>query len=197
MNECERQEMALSSWLDGETAGDAAPAVEVLDHLVRCPSCRAFYREARALDGVLAGVRPAAPAAEPPPERLWEGIRDAASLEGSRWSRLPAWSLRAAALLLVGLGLLFALAAPAPEGSENGADVMVELAADDDMTEARFVELTTEVMRADRRFHFAMLDVMQQVVEDTEGEGSSHERRSKESGDDRENDKEARDRDVV
>ncbi len=35
------------------------------------------------------------------------------------------------------------------------------------MTDRRFVELTKEVLRADRQYHSAMLEIMGQVVRDT------------------------------
>ena len=35
------------------------------------------------------------------------------------------------------------------------------------MTDTRFVELTKEVLRADRQYHSAMHEIMEQVVRDT------------------------------
>ena len=49
----------------------------------------------------------------------------------------------------------------APEQAE------VMLGQDTDMTEARFVELTKEVLGAERRYHSAMYEIMEQVVRDT------------------------------
>lgn len=40
------------------------------------------------------------------------------------------------------------------------------------MTETRFVDLTKEVLRADRRYHAAMHEVMEQVLRDTSGEAT-------------------------
>jgi hypothetical protein len=70
-----------------------------------------------------------------------------------------------AAGLLVGLGLTMAVwkggaVAPAP------AEAEVRL-GHGEMNDARFVELTREVLQADRRYHDAMYDVMRQVVRDT------------------------------
>jgi hypothetical protein len=56
------------------------------------------------------------------------------------------------------------LDAPLPEQAEvvlgeNGGQ----------MTDTRFVELTKEVLRADRHYHSAMHEIMGQVVRDTAG----------------------------
>lgn len=175
MNACERYELLVSVWLDGEL--DACDRLEMTDHLVRCPACRDFYREARALDGLVAGV---SPSREPAPAHLWERIRRAAERESRRRFAPPGWAVRLAAVLAVavGAGLLLWSANGAPAGLVVGSpspdEILIELGEDGDrMSERRFVELTTEVLRADRRFHLAMYEVMEQVVEDTrQSEGS-------------------------
>ena len=43
------------------------------------------------------------------------------------------------------------------------------------MTEDRFIELTKEVLRADRRYHVALYQVMDQVVRDTDVREASFE----------------------
>ena len=43
MKGCEYYEVEISALLDGES--DPARAVEILDHVTRCPSCRQFYQE--------------------------------------------------------------------------------------------------------------------------------------------------------
>ena len=81
-----------------------------------------------------------------------------------RPKRMP--ELQAAAAVVVALGLSILAwngigIAPAPEEAE------VLLGSDSDMTEQRFVDLTREVLQADRRYHSAMFRIMEQVVRDT------------------------------
>lgn len=181
-HECERNEMLLSTCLDGEDR--AADRLELLDHLARCRDCRDFYLEARALGGLAAAVRPPAADASPGRDR-WERIRAAAVPQSSSIRRrpaVPAWALRAAAFLVVAAGLAFALGRPARVLPAAGASV-VEVVLEEDaeaMTESRFVELTTEVLRADRRYHQAMFRVMEQVVSDTGRAGTAGETKVRE-----------------
>jgi predicted anti-sigma-YlaC factor YlaD len=167
MNDCERYECLVSCWHDGEL--ERPEQVEMLDHLVRCASCRKFYVESRALDGLLAAVRMPA-GAETPPRDVWDRIRSAAGAPRGhgRVLGVPAWALRTAAAIVVavGLGVVFwstgRLEAPEPEQAEVviGEDAGV-------MTEERFLELTKEVLRADPRYRGAMQRIMEQVVRDT------------------------------
>jgi len=164
MNNCEHYEMLVSTWLDGQL--DRSEQVECFDHVVRCESCRGFYVDARALDGLVASVRTPAEAEEPSRE-LWKRIEWATARERRKPSRrgLPLWALQAAAVLVLAVGLSAIVwnggIAPAPEQAE------VLLGQDTDMTETRFVELTREVLGADRRYHSAMYEIMEQVVRDT------------------------------
>jgi predicted anti-sigma-YlaC factor YlaD len=147
MHDCEHYETLLSTWLDGELDHDGQ--IEALDHLVRCEPCRDFHREIRALDGWVAALRePAGTAAAAPARRV-----------------SPAWAWRAAAVLVVALGvwaLLWRGGAVAPAPAE--AEISLGRGT---MTEHRFVELTREVLQADRRYHAAMYEVMRRVVRET------------------------------
>jgi len=175
MKSCQEHESRISAWLDGEF--DAERRLELLDHFARCPGCRRFYLEARALAGLVAGVG-AAPA-EPLPADMWERIASRVDRHraGRAVRRRPAvWMLRAAALLAVALGVGFwqlrgAAQPEAPPASASEIEVLLEQ-DQGEMSETRFVELTTEVLRADRRFHRAMLEVMEQVVAETATERS-------------------------
>lgn len=172
MKNCEDYEVLISSWLDDEAPG--AQQVEWVDHLVRCAGCRDFYRQARSLEGVLAAVRTPA-RAEALPSDLWRRIADAGRVESRRVSparRLPTWALRAAAVLVVAVGLPFALrqgwsgrdpaVPPVPRTLE------VRLGENpESMDDARFVGVATELLRADRRYHAAMYRLMDQVVRDS------------------------------
>lgn len=176
MTDCERNQMTLSSWLDGEldpwpeAEPEIEPRIELLDHLTRCAECRTFYLQARALDGLAAGLRPGAAEPAPRPE-VWERIRRAVPARAVPVRRaIPAWALRAAALVVLGLGLAFALwqTSATPESEPPRIEVLADESARD-MSEARFVELASEVLRADRRYQRAMLQVMSEVLEDDVG----------------------------
>ncbi len=167
MKNCESYESRVSVWLDDEL--DRPGQVECLDHLMRCVSCRGFYLDARALDGLVGAIRTPAESPQPSPD-VWKRIERATRKDRARPARrrIPAWALQAAAVIVLGVGLSFMvwsgrmLEAPLPEQAE------VVLGEDGgQMTDRRFVELTKEVLRADRHYHSAMLEVMGQVVRDT------------------------------
>ncbi len=167
MKNCESYESLVSVWLDDEL--DRPGQVECLDHLMRCASCRGFYLDARALDGLVGAIRTPTEATEPSPG-VWKRIERATRKDRARPARrrIPAWALQTAAVIVLGVGLSFMvwsgrmLEAPLPEQAEvvlgeNGGQ----------MTDTRFVELTKEVLRADWHYHSAMLAVMGQVIRDT------------------------------
>lgn len=138
---CEHHQIVLSSLLDGEAApGETRDA---LDHLLGCDACRGFYREARALDAEL--QTPPVPVRIAPPRR-----------------RLPAWAWSAAtaAVLLLALGGLSGRTAT-PTG--DPADRIIDATGRTEMSDARFVDLTVELLQADPRYHLEMMDVLQQA----------------------------------
>ena len=168
MSYCEHCECHVSAWLDGQL--DRTEQVEMIDHLARCESCRTFYAEARALEGLVAAVRTPA-GADAPSHDVWKRIQGAtgAPREPVRVLGVPAWAMSAAAAIVVAVGLGVVvwngsrLEAPEPMQTEV---VIGESAGE--MTEARFIELTKEVLRAEPRYRSAMHRVMEQVVWDTE-----------------------------
>ncbi len=173
MKNHEQFESFLSTWLDGQL--EHREQIELLDHLVGCESCRRFHVEARQLDGLIASVRPAADADVPPPE-VWERIeRAGVGEEQTRFSRVPPWVGRAAAvfLLVAGLGIL---AWQGPLGTVAipvNAEIRLGGAAGR-MTETRFVELIREVLGAEPRYRTALYEIMGQVMRETmEREASS------------------------
>lgn len=187
---CEPFEILVSTWLDEGL--DRAGQTELLDHLTRCAGCRTFYRETRSLEGFVAMAEPREEP-EPAPEAVWERIEHQARVESpataggsSRWLR---WGLAAAAALLIGIALPLI---PWPTGGASAANTPIEIRLEENreaMTETRFVELTTELLQADRKYHFAMQDVMEAVIEgswETEGassEGDVEDSRGEDEGD--------------
>jgi predicted anti-sigma-YlaC factor YlaD len=164
MNACEHYETLVSAWLDDQL--DRSDEVECLDHLVRCPSCRAFYVDARALDGLVGALRDPAAADAPSPEvrRRIERVVHR-EVRSASTARIPAWARNVAAALVVALGVALAGwygdPGPAPGPTE------VVLGEGGDMTDARFVELTKEVLRSDPRYRSAMQVILQRVARDT------------------------------
>ena len=176
MNGCETHEIAISAIVDGALPSAEVP--EALDHLLDCPSCRAFYRDSRALQRALArpagaagaagGSAPLArvlPAADLAPDEadeadeVWRRIEQ----ESTRRARRPAaWALRVAA------GLLLAVAAvwgATQQAGRDGAREVVLGGESGRMNQARFVEIATEVLEADPRYRREMLRVMQAADE--------------------------------
>lgn len=180
---CSVFETSLSALIDGEL--EVEEQLPVIDHLLECPSCREFYHRARGLDDMV--VTSQSQDADPVPEEVWHRI----AAESGLGRPLPVlrgpWSVRAfglAAALILGLGLWWILPS-APEGSVPetaeeelaGGDVDVVLEEDrGSMSEDRFRQLTMEILKADRRYHRKMLDVMSVVTAmTTEPEGSPDE----------------------
>ncbi len=174
MNDCERHETLLSTWLDGPL--ERGEQIEALDHLARCGSCRRFYAEARRLNGLIAAVRQPADAEAPPPH-LWDRIERAAARRGAarvRGSRTWEWRAAAAILLAAGLGLLVWQGPFTPAPRTDGLEVRLGESAGR-MTEARFFELTREVLSADGRYHTALHAILEQVMKDTTASEASDE----------------------
>lgn len=167
MNErCDSHQMDLSALLDGEL--DAREALGAVDHLAGCRRCRDFWRGTRALQAAAGSEAAGAPQT---PTQGWRRIEAAVGRQGqeAREGRRGhgAWAWRIAAALVVGLGLLLALrsAPPVELGPEPRPPAAIEVrAGTGDMSERRFVELTTELLRADPDYHAKMLDVMRQVA---------------------------------
>jgi predicted anti-sigma-YlaC factor YlaD len=151
---CEACEMSISALLDGEEGKDET--LPLLDHLVGCPSCQAFYREARALD-VSLKTGPAA-ATEPAPEALWKRI-ERRGFAANEWR---SWAPRLAAALLVALGAVWA--AHSLGAGAAGGPIEIVLGQGGSMTDRHFVEITAEVLRSDPRYRQEMLRVMSAVA---------------------------------
>ena len=160
MSLCESFQISLSALLDGEL--EVTEVVPTCDHLVACEECRAFYLQARTLEERIAEEPPMqGDALKGHLEELWLGIRKE-SLRRQLWRRLRTLVPQAAAILLVASASLFLYSrwpAPAPVLEPGELEIIVEENRGQ-MTPSRFLEITTELLRADRRYQREMLQVM-------------------------------------
>jgi hypothetical protein len=176
MTRDEAFEIEVSALIDDELGHEEV--LQVVDWLVDSPALRAFYRQARTLDratGNQVGER-----RNELPEELWSRIEAATCSEKTpRRTRLT-WrlALGAAAACAIVIGGWVALRSWAPSRSGDGVVQIVLESERDAMSDERFVELTAELLRADRRYHRKMEEIMvavRRVEELTEGssEGAS------------------------
>lgn len=190
MNTCEHHELSLSTLIDGEL--DPTEIVVTIDHLSACEACREFYRDAREVDRIaltaVATDEPSLDLLDLDDDELWERIESRTTRETPiaqpRASYRPIWMSAAAAVLAVlAIGLAFMM------GQRTTIDTIEVVLGQDRgmMSDDRFVELTTELLGADRRYHEKMLEVMQLVSEQGD-EGSSEDRLNGIDPDDRRRD---------
>lgn len=170
MNRCEHMELSISALLDGEA--DLHEQGEVVDHLLACPDCREFWRQARDFQGRLDAELPVeglpAPGARRPRLRLLPAAGGA-----RRWLQVAA----VVAPLAVGLGVGHWMAgrgagAADPGLPPRGSAIELQLASDRGALDDRdFVEMVLRLLRADRRYHQQMLEILRHV-EPALGEGA-------------------------
>jgi hypothetical protein len=171
MKTCEEFEMLASAFVDDELSREET--VSLLDHLAVCEGCRFFYRQTRSLDETLSG----SPAAEVLPAHAWQRIE---SRVRRRRPVMPAWGLRAAAGVFLAI-VIWQIAQLRVSPLQDSRPIEVSLeGAKGAMTDGRFIELTSEILRADRRYHAAMLQVMTEVNQATGIERVSEESSSSE-----------------
>jgi anti-sigma factor RsiW len=184
---CEKYEIDLSSFLDGELPPEAA--AEAVEHALDCAECAAFYRAARRVQSAAARLRDEdGELGEERADSLWRSVaarageREARGTAGWRQERAePATrrraALRAAALVALGLGggYLFALlggpGASAAGAAARGSTVLASTGSSSTMDEHRFVAVADELLSADVRYQRAMLEVLRLVPALESGEG--------------------------
>lgn len=179
MNTEQRQlhEADLSAVIDGELDGE--PLRLAIDALVEDSSLRDFWKQSRGLQATLANPDDDRVGVSPSPD-LWKKIEKETNESTLIVSlkRLPMRSLAAAAtiLLVVSLTLSGLLRIDLPFGQSNGQSV--NLAGErGSMDEQRFIDLTTELLQADPRYHRKMLEVMELVNEQAYGYETAGNRR--------------------
>ncbi len=175
---CETYEASISALIDGEL--ESPEQLPAIDHLLECASCQDFYGRARVLGSMVFG----ATSAEPAPPEIWDRIATETGLteRGTQQSpgvvrRFAPW-LRGSHALAGGLGLAAGLILttglwllrPAVQGTPvpvpSGETGVVEVVLEQDrgsMSDQRFLELTTEILRADRGYHRKLLEIMRAV----------------------------------
>jgi len=182
MKSCEQYEIDLSSLIDGELspieAGDA------LEHALGCPGCAEFFRAARRVQGAAEALRTADGAlSESRADELWRAVETRTGAGRTIAAPMAALArrgrtLRAAALVALGLGggyLLAGLAGPGSPasrlGDPGGDPRLASSGAPASMDELRFVAVADELMRSDVRYQRAMLEVLRLVPALETGEG--------------------------
>jgi hypothetical protein len=158
----ELYEVEISALLDNELSH--ADILELVDHLVASDECRPFYQQARELSQTMS-------LSDLPPD-MWERIEKRAS-EG-RQRRFPRWPLKLVAVVVCAVGI-WSIGRYVPrEARLDNPSVTIQLASDSgQMNEDRFIELTTELLRADRRYHSKMGEIMNAVNASASHEGSA------------------------
>ncbi len=164
MNACEHHELEISALLDGEST--PAGAIAVLDHVTRCPSCRLFYREARTFQECIGGLSaPLSAGTAPPVATPGSGKPPAPGRgRGRRPIRsVPRWSWPLAAALVIALGWWISgelVGRRAPSAAAS-APMTIQLGSDPEaMSDARFLELTRELLQADQGYRRMMLGLL-------------------------------------
>lgn len=172
MNTCEFQEMQASALLDGELGYHEQ--ILLVDHLLACPACRAFYGRARELqdfvdelpeDTGFAGepVPHEGPALAPPSADVANPVR--AAQRAPRWIWAAAASIIFLIFVFSGGGLLDSEdageGAPLARALPAAGNIDVRLASDNgQLDDERFVALTLELLRGDARYHRKMYDLL-------------------------------------
>lgn len=156
MIECRDYELEISALLDGES--DPSTAMELLEHVGTCRSCATFVGDVRAaqskIDRVYAVAGPV----------FTEG---APTIRELRIGPVPRWAWAIAATIVVTVGGSIALDTAFSNAAVNtlgDGEIVVRLEENrGEMTEDRFFELTTELLRADRIFRDEMYSVLDAV----------------------------------
>lgn len=156
MTECRDYELEISALLDGES--DPSTAMELLEHVGTCRACGTFVRDLRSAQSKI--------------DRVY-GVAGPELTEGSpprrerRIGHMPRWAWAMAATIVVAVGGYVAIEADYSNHSANtlgDGEIVVRLEEDRGaMSEDRFIELTTELLRADRIYRDEMYSVLDAV----------------------------------
>jgi hypothetical protein len=195
MRTCNDYEIELSALLDGEC--DPAGVIDLMDHVTTCSECSSFYLELRSFQETVDGAE-LMPSRDADSVSSAEPERKAGFLSG--WIPNWGLGVAAVAVVtVVAAGLWFggafnsnsgdttpvemtgsadvnpdgiAAGEPSDEEVKDAAEnVMITLGENSgQMDEERFIELVTEILRADRRYQEEMYVVLDQVTQDSMAE---------------------------
>ena len=169
----DRFEIEISTLLDGELSGEEMRLA--VDALVERDDLRQYWKQSRQLDRNLHLRRGGE--TEPVSDEVWNRIERQAGLGRARVISMPrmttrAWAAAASLFLIIRLSAVGVWQLPSPAGA---TEKTVQLGSNEgNMTEERFLALTTELLQADSRYHRKMLEVMEVVNQQAYGrrEGS-------------------------
>lgn len=150
MDRCETMQVELSALMDGELEHDEI--LRVLEHLQDCKPCSELLAEMRRLEGALQPLRATVKA-----ERRAGMWRPGARLR----------AIGVAAAVLVAFIGGWTLSESSASIDIPHQDEILELSLGEEsgkMADAQFVSMTVELLRADPRYHRAMLEVLEDVV---------------------------------
>ncbi len=152
---CAAMQIDLSAFVDGEV--EAWDALALADHLLQCPRCADFYRQARRLDSVLAQAAPQAPAGARVPAGLRIAGEPLRAATDRRRRDLLRRALPLAATILLALGAFVLWRAPS---ARQGEALAGNAGSEPAMTDARFVGMARDLLSAEPRYREEMLRVM-------------------------------------
>lgn len=163
MSHCEFFEIQISALIDGELS--PAELRPLMDHVIECESCRQFYAEAQTLQKLADNLMLATALEITPVAVMEEPQTSRFSL--SVFPTAPQWAWGAAAAVILAIGLTAAQVIPDPTGlfrpTVANAQIITLEAEAGNMDNARFVELTTELLQADKQYHRMMFDLLDQI----------------------------------
>ena len=171
MKHCSDYELEFSALLDGESS--PAMALKLVAHVASCTSCSQFVSELRSTQAVIDDVQ-MVPDSGHEPVAILPTTRKRQHVFGLR----PKWAIGLAALLIVTVSLWFGTDIGSPAGLTNDlrdGELVIRLEEDKGrMSEARFVALVSELLRADRRYQNEMYIVLDEITQNrSSGESRS------------------------
>ncbi len=167
----EEWEANISALFDGELDRDTT--LDTVDKLLLNPELQRFYREARLLHKEFDWKNTETVTLTTLPTGLWKKIeKKGLNVPQKVWG-MPASSFRWLAAASVILFLTVTVAKVDWSSvlfhitrMENKGPIQIELGeGNNNMTEDRFMAMTAELLQSDKRFHWKMLEILQQVTE--------------------------------
>jgi len=170
MSQYETNEMNLSAIMDGELSGEEI--CRTIDALIEEKELIAFWKKGRQLNRGL--VADSSEENVVMPEGVWDKVEQKSGLGRKKVFKLDSFQPRvwaAAASIILVISFATSGIIDFRDFFQSG-DQTVELSSQGGkMSEERFIQLTTEILEADSRYHRKMFEVMQVVNERAYGRG--------------------------